>query len=172
MKRISTMRYEIAKDLTPEPRPLTNGEKKLRRSILRLDGLCEYCEKAKASAGFGDHFYPIIFDKYPSEYCNDEWNRIPACNTCNTSKSGRTWEEWFESNYSNNPIRNLTLEEREARCAKFRRYDKVMQKYCQRKKVNRSSFDELMTRVLRAFTEIDESIHNELLSSLSLTAQA
>lgn len=162
MKRLSTLRYEIAKDLTPEPRPLPLEEKQLRDSILRNDGMCEYCGKNRASGCFGDHLYPIIMNKYPSEYCSDEWNQIPACSTCNASKSGRTWRDWFSSDYSNNPMKYLSPEEQQILLARFTRYDSEMQRFCQRKTVNESDFDELMEKVTTMFKEIDDAVRQKI----------
>lgn len=58
MKRLSTLRYEIAKDMTPEPL----HETELRNTLLNQNGLCLYCSKNRVSNGFGD-----IFTQYRGE---------------------------------------------------------------------------------------------------------
>jgi hypothetical protein len=158
MRRLSTLRYEIAKDMNPIPRTLPFEEVVLRNSILCNDGLCEYCRRNKASGGFGDHFYPIIQDKYPTVYCDDDWNRIPACSTCNCSKGGKNWKIWFASNIINNPIKSLNDTERKAIEQKFSRYDEAMQKHCQRKIVNKTCFDNLMNMICTTFDKVDKEI--------------
>lgn len=160
MKRESTLRYEIAKDLTPEARQLTPEETQLRAEILALDGKCEYCRIREASRSKGDHFYSIICKKYPSVYCSDDWNIIPACSTCNSSKNGKTWKEWFESNNASNPYRIASLEEQANLMDKFTRYDEAMQRYCQRKDVDRLFFDDCMKKVTAALRAIDDDILN------------
>jgi len=128
MKRLSTLRYEIARDMTPQSRPLSELERVFRNGILCNDGFCEYCRRNKVSKGFGDHFYPVISGKYPSAYCDDDWNRVPACTTCNVSKGGKTWKEWFDSDTPHNPLKYMTAEEQLVLMEKFSRYDKIMQK--------------------------------------------
>jgi len=158
MKRLSTMRYELAMDMNPTPKILSLEETTIRNGILCNDGMCEYCRKTKASGSKGDHFYPMVGDRYPTEYCNDEWNCIPACVTCNSSKGGKNWKTWFESNNKSNPMTYLPEDEKAVILAKFTRYDREMQKYCQRKKVDRAHFDRLMEIIRQAFAKVDDGV--------------
>ena len=158
LKRMSTIRYEIAKDMTPEPIPLSAEHILLRNEILSNDGMCEYCGINRASGGWGDHFYPIIINKYPSEYCNDDWNKMPACSTCNAGKSGRTWREWFMSDSNTNPMTFLPSEQQDALLEKFTTYDMHMQRYCQRKNVDRDEFDRLMRQIEQTFKNVHDAI--------------
>lgn len=131
--RSSTLRNDIAKALNFPIRQLPPNESQLRNSLLTLDGMCEYCEIRPASKGKGDHFYSVILKGYPSEYCDDLWNLVPACSTCNSSKGGRHWELWLSSKSEGNPILKKSDMDRKRILTKFENYDRAMQKHCQPK---------------------------------------
>lgn len=70
----------------------------IKREILNMNGLCEYCEVNPVRRGggnSGDHFKPLVYNKMPSEYCHEPINLIPVCSTCNCSKQSRDFFEWY-----------------------------------------------------------------------------
>ncbi len=165
--RLSTMRYEIAKSLNPPPRILPQHERELRASLLALDGSCEYCGR-NAGNGVGDHFYAVMLDRYPSEYCNDAWNRINACVTCNSSKGNKTWRQWLTSKSPKNPLLNANAQTRTAVFAKFEKYDKYMQRYCQRKVIDKCFFDKQLLIIAQALTEVQMNLVNYQMEMVGL----
>ena len=160
--RISTLRYELAKDLNPEPRPLTVYEVNLRKSILNLDGCCEYCGKdlgkKNRNGKGGDHFYSVIKDCYPTEYCDDQWNNVPACSTCNSSKGGKQWKIWLLGKSSKNPANSMNAQQQQMIIDKFTRYDEAMQIHCQRKKVDKVLFDSCINIFKQAMVDVEKFI--------------
>ena len=162
ISRSSTLRWEIAKAITPPPRPISIIEQRLRKSLLKFNGLCEYCETRPASKGFGDHFHALIKDKYPSTFCNDEWNQMPCCSTCNSSKNGRHWMVWLTSNSAGNPLLKSDEDVKTERLHKFQKYDIEMQKYCQKKLVDKEFFDQQMLLVDAFLINIQKNVHEHV----------
>lgn len=67
-------------------------------------------------------------------------------------------------------MKSLSSQEQTALMEKFTRYEEAMQKYCQRKNVNRNTFDKLMEKVTKVFQDIDEAILTDFRNSIeSLT---
>lgn len=114
----------------------------LKKKLLKCDGRCEYCEKRTAVTL--DHFVPLVKNGRPTEFCNDTWNCIPCCKECNSSKGGRTYEEWFGSCSSMNPVTPAaktrtnhgdTVSKNKSKWIKFAAYDTVFQVRCMRRRL-------------------------------------
>jgi 5-methylcytosine-specific restriction endonuclease McrA len=94
IQRQSTLMNEYSKCLgcLPFEEKPSNKEMNLRKTLLKLNGICEYCEKKPATTV--DHFFPLVKDGLPTNACNDFWNLVDVCKDCNSSKGNRTIEEW------------------------------------------------------------------------------
>lgn len=138
--RKSTIAYELAKGLEGKREKLPMAIEKERSSILNLNNCCEYCGTSIKKSTGGDHFYPMVKDGLPTEYCNDKCNIIPSCSKCNTSKSGKHWKEWLNSDSASNPVLSMSEDDRAKLFDKLERYDEFMQKYCKRKRYNKECF--------------------------------
>jgi hypothetical protein len=153
--RKSTLIYEIAKglDLPSKPNKELLKEKKL---ILNMNGCCEYCGVRVKKSAAGDHFYALIKDGMPTEYCNDICNKIPACSACNSSKGGKHWRDWLlNSELQGNPLRNMDEIKRTALLDKLTRYDKFMQQNCRRKRYDNTVIKTALQSLMK---EVDETI--------------
>jgi len=105
LQRQSTLLYEFSKSLGNLPKEyeeMTEEEIALRKTLLKNDGTCEYCERRPHSTL--DHFFPLVKNSFPTDACNDTWNLVPACKECNSSKGGKTIEEWCTGGGKCNPF--------------------------------------------------------------------
>ena len=160
--RLSTIRYEISKSLTQGPTiPAVNVEQ--RKTILALDGICEYCRINKARTL--DHLNPLIQKGYPSSYCGDEWNMIPACSSCNSSKGCSTIIEWLSSKAKQNPCLHLETSEKQATLEKWKLYEKLCDENCVRRSVNQDAIKDVYDLTNR-FLDILQTIVNEFRDDL------
>lgn len=154
--RISTLRHSIALDITPVPRILPLPEVELRKNILFLDGNCEYCRiRAAATA---DHFHSVIQNRYPTVYCNDDWNKIPCCTCCNSSKGNRSAIDWLKGSSPKNPLLETLSSEKQVIIDKFTLYDVTMQKYCQKKLISQIDFDRIVEPLVSSIQEVVDRI--------------
>lgn len=166
--RLSTLRNELAKDMTPPPRKLDKREIILRHLLLNLNGTCEYCgvslnKKNDKNSG-GDHFFPVIHEGKPTEFCDDPWNIIPACSTCNSSKRNLTWKEWLTSEVDGNPVKRMTSDQKEQLFEKLQRYETYMVRYCQKRTIDITLFDSCMGILIKAIEDVDAVLHDQLYS--------
>ena len=78
-------------------------------------------------------FRSLVKSSYPTEYCNDYWNKIPCCANCNSSKGGKTFEEWFDCNSQRSPFLNMKIDKKEKIKNKFLKYHEEFEKRHQKK---------------------------------------
>jgi hypothetical protein len=125
--RVGTIIYEVSKLLSNVPNEnITTIDKNLKKSILNLNGICEYCEINLASTT--DHFHSLVKEKFPSQYCNDFFNHVPCCTACNSSKGGRTFDEWFIIKSPKNPFKNMNEDKKEKIKVKMMSYEAIFKK--------------------------------------------
>ena len=91
--RFSTLIYELSKDLTPIPPTPTKIDIQEKIRIFGDLNHCVYCGDNNPRQQ--DHFYPLVYKKRPTGYCNDIWNMVPSCGQCNQSKGGCMWYDWL-----------------------------------------------------------------------------
>lgn len=104
--RMSTLTREISNcTATVRGEQITQEDIDLKNSILNMNGLCEYCEKNPATKG--DHFFPLVRGKFPTDACSDFWNLVPSCGACNSSKRGCTLKEWLVQKSAGNPFHKM-----------------------------------------------------------------
>lgn len=130
INRASTMQYEISNYLSYSDvlYPTTEEDEDLKNSILKNNGLCEYCEDREIT--IQNHYYPLIIDKIPTKYCSDLWNMIPCCTTCNLSKKNNVFwsiKGWFNGISLKNPFKNMDKNKKEEIGIKFTRYEEEFQ---------------------------------------------
>ena len=93
-KCVHRLWFETCRALMPQRRLLPPEEKRLRATILKREDVCVYCGDAARTK---DHFRPVIArNGMPSGYCDDEWNIVPAGQTCNSCKGNRHWRLFME----------------------------------------------------------------------------
>lgn len=93
--------FETCKALMPARRVLPKHEAAARARIIKNELRCVYCGD---EAGTRDHFRPIISPGgMPSGYCDDDWNIVPACQTCNSSKGNRHWLLFMQTKTPKSP---------------------------------------------------------------------
>lgn len=93
--------FETCKALMPARRVLPKQEAAARARIIKGEHRCVYCGD---DAGTRDHFRPIIAPGgMPSGYCDDDWNIVPACQTCNSSKGNRHWLVFMQAKTPKSP---------------------------------------------------------------------
>ena len=102
--RKSSLLYEVARGLaTMDAKRLSKAatieQEKAKRSILNMDGRCEYCETGSVNPrrcrSSGDHFMPLVQNKLPTCYCHEPINIIPVCSRCNSSKQSMDFFKWY-----------------------------------------------------------------------------
>ncbi len=131
--RSSTLKYEISKCMTQGP--VIQGMKlDLRKKLLHLDGICEYCRIN--SARTLDHFNPLVRGGMPTEYWSDEWNTVPACTSCNSSKGGSSISEWLSSDAKRNPCLDMPRSKRKKVLDQWRRYTEACDANCVKRSID------------------------------------
>ena len=170
--RIGTMRNEVSKALAPTSIKLSSELKARRDELLDLDkGKCGYCRVNPANPKKGDHFYPLIINKEPSVYCNDELNLIPCCASCNSSKGGKTYKVWFldYKKSTKHPFFNYTTEELQQVIDKFDTYDLFMNQHCQKRdSSDLEVFREIIADLEYALSNAQKKLNNHILRKFGL----
>lgn len=153
--RSSTLRYELSKSLTQVSQvPDVNLD--LRKSLLALDGTCEYCRTNEAVAF--DHFNPMVKKGFPTGYCNDLWNMVPACSRCNSSKGNTDCLIWLKGSAKKNPCRNMGAEDRDKIFQKWEAYAKACDEHCVKAKIDIDMFKRLNILILMQLTALQKHI--------------
>jgi 5-methylcytosine-specific restriction endonuclease McrA len=127
-----------------------------RSKLLSLNGMCEYCGVRRASTT--DHFRPLIVNCQPTKYCNDVWNRIPACKECNCSKGNLICEQWLQSDCPGNPCAK-DRRRMAAAVEKFRRYDAAFRRHCTTKTVDGGWWSGIVDRVSEFLTKLQHDVN-------------
>lgn len=154
--RTSTLMNELSKDLGGKKFQYDPTDKETRSAILKLSGICEYCESNSATTF--DHYMPLIIEGLPSHYCNDMWNMIPCCASCNSSKGSRGIWEWFSSRSAKNPLLGFDETRKQEILNKFMTYDIEYRSRHYEKEYNREKVQGLVKKIKDFMDEIEKDV--------------
>ena len=117
--------------LMPPPKPATEAEHTLYRSLIKHADACVYCGDAANSQ---DHFRAFMKARgKPSGYGDDIWNLVPSCTTCNSSKGNKHWRVFMLRTSGKTPLaRGVRESVHRDRMARLTRFEQVGNKYVQR----------------------------------------
>jgi len=154
--RTSTLMNELSKNLGGKKFPYDSTDTETRSAILKLSGICEYCEKNAATTF--DHYMPLVVEGSPSKYCNDMWNMIPCCASCNSSKGSRSIWEWFNSRSAKNPLLGFDETKKQDILNKFMTYDLEYISRHYEKDYDSEKVEKLVEKIKRFMDEIEKDI--------------
>jgi len=124
--RTSSLMHDIAKRTSVMKNPLQfKRQNDVKKNILNMNGICEYCEQLPASRKGGDHYKALVRNKMPTQYCHEPINLIPACAKCNSSKQGTDFFQWYTTSQY---CRSLPRAVRRRVLIKMRKYNVAFNK--------------------------------------------
>lgn len=157
--RVSSILHEIARGLainTKIDKKKILKQQLIKQDVLKMNGICEYCELNAAGKRCGDHYKPLVVNQMPTIYCHEPINIIPVCSKCNSSKQGRDFFTWYtRSEYCKSfprSTRNRVLK-------KMRLFDKAFKKEHTKKKVCERGFKQLHVEIVQFLESIDNRLH-------------
>ena len=167
-QRKSTLIHEACKQLSQVKAHDKDQQLCLRQRLLYLDGVCEYCRENRASTE--DHFFALVVNSRPTQFCDDVWNRIPACKACNSSKGNMPCLEWIASSRKGNPFRTKSKAEVKHAHARFAAYERACLQHCAKKTVDAGWWDDVERRITVFLCELETDINGYMQRSLKESA--
>ncbi len=153
LHRKSTLVHEACKQLSHVPKDAQHTDTfALRAQLLHLDGVCEYCRVNKATTE--DHFFALVVNSRPTQFCDDLWNRVPACSTCNSSKGNLSWYNWLTSSRRGNPFKGMPIEQLHKAQTRLAAYEDACLKHCVKKSIDDDWWDDVQGRITRFLQDL------------------
>lgn len=157
--RLGTLIYEISRSFADviQDGIILERDLQLQKSVLNMNGVCEYCEINEASTK--DHFMCLVQNSKPTKYCNDILNLIPCCNSCNSSKGKSSFLEWANNgNGKKNPFHKMNSEKKQRIIEKMTKYKEIFDENHTIKMYNEDKYNACIEKLTIALNECEEMV--------------